>query len=237
MAQTLILAVIFAVMLGLSQFLSHVLFTKKTKHRYKIMSFAAGFSIAYLFLNLLPETYDVFRETRMLIFISLLIGFLVFHLVEKYIYQHLSAKTLVEFRMMHSISFFIYYILVGITLLYLLQLQIRRGILFILPVIFHALVSKRFLSEVHGKVAEENISVKLLLSGSALYGVLLGQLVIFSALVYDIILGLVIGSLLYIITREMLPEKAKGSPLYLLAGIVVFAAVIFVLQFVVNNVF
>ena len=50
-------------------------------------------------------------------FIFLLVGFSVFHLVEKLVYQHAEAARLAwELKEVHSIDFFIYHFIVGVAL-------------------------------------------------------------------------------------------------------------------------
>ena len=71
--------------------LIHLHSTKRTTTSF--LSFAAGISVAYLFLYLLPELTAGIKHLDNLLFFFLLAGFTLFHLVEKYIYQH-SQKTI-----------------------------------------------------------------------------------------------------------------------------------------------
>ena len=64
----------------------------------------------------------------------------------------------------------------------------------------------------------ESIPVKILLSGSALYGVLFGVAVKIPRILDNILISLVAGVLLYIIVREFIPEKVRARPRSLLPG-------------------
>ncbi|MBW2286149.1 MAG: hypothetical protein JRF65_16320, partial [Deltaproteobacteria bacterium] len=55
---------------------------------FRLISFAAGVSIGDLFLDLLPQTYYAAEQLKVFVFLFLLLGFSIVHLVEKYFYQH-----------------------------------------------------------------------------------------------------------------------------------------------------
>ncbi len=116
MKESLIFALGMGLLLGIVHFFSEKLKPEEGAKHYRIVSFAAGISIAYLFLDLLPHTYEAAIHLKNWVFLFLLLGFVIFHLAEKYIYQHSDQKKLeLELKEIHSI-FFIYYFLVGIVL-------------------------------------------------------------------------------------------------------------------------
>jgi hypothetical protein len=83
-----LLALALAFLLGFLHFFSDMIRFSEDERKYRIISFAAGISISYLFLDLLPHTYEAAIHLREWVFVFLLLGFALFHLVEKYIYQH-----------------------------------------------------------------------------------------------------------------------------------------------------
>jgi hypothetical protein len=90
------IALVFGVFLGLVHFFSESLNPPHGRARYRVVSLAAGISIAYLFLHLLPETYEAATHLRQWVFVFLLLGFSGFHLVEKLIYQHADRTRLLR---------------------------------------------------------------------------------------------------------------------------------------------
>ena len=80
------LPIVFSLILGVTHFWNEKIQIRQEYVRIRFISFIAGTSVTYVFLNLLPEVYRGFELFDQLIFISLLAGFSVAHLIEKYIY-------------------------------------------------------------------------------------------------------------------------------------------------------
>jgi zinc transporter ZupT len=194
--------------------------------RYRVISLAAGVSIAYLFLHLLPETYEAATHLRQWVFIFLLAGFSVFHLVEKLIYQHADRQRLAwELKEVHSISFFVYHFIVGIAVEDKFKVSAVEGVLFVIPITLHAFLSTASLSSIDGEVSEKPLA-RLLLSVSTLLGVIFAMLVPMPAVIDNILVSLIAGVLLYIIVREFIPEKEKGEPAFFAIGLAAFFVVV-----------
>ena len=114
---TNLIALGFGVLLGVIHFFSEDIKPTEGRMRCCIGPFAAGIAIAYLFLELLPETFQAATYLKHWVFIFLLFGFGILHLIEKLIYQHAEKEKLVmELKEVHSISFFFYYFIIGIAL-------------------------------------------------------------------------------------------------------------------------
>jgi len=225
MDEATISALVCGVVLALIHLASERIQPRHGTMRWRIISFAAGISIAYLFLHLLPETYEAADHIRGWVFVFLLAGFTVFHLIEKYIYQHVERERLVEdLKEIHSVSFFVYHFVVGVALTGKFEEGMLEGLLFLVPVAFHAGLSTASLSGIHDDMRERR-SVRMLLSLSTLLGVIFA---VFFRIPHALELGLVsfvAGVLLYIIVREFLPQKEKGEPVYFVLGLLVFALV------------
>ena len=159
--------------LGFIHFIGEGIRIPEGSKHYHIISFASGISIGYLFLDLLPHTYDAAEHLKGGVFFFLLIGFALVHLVEKYFYQHAGAAQLKhEFKTFHSITFFVYYFLAGFVVVELVQKSVLEGILFVFPVTLHAGLSSASLSEIHGRF-KPTLSERILLSLATPAGVLL----------------------------------------------------------------
>lgn len=220
---TTLLALCFGILLGVVHFFSEKIQLTEGHLRYRVVSFAAGVSIAYLFLVLLPETYQAATHLKEWVFVFLLLGFAAFHLVEKLTYQHADRDMLMrELKETHSVLFFCYYFVIGVVLEDLLKVGVLEGSLFLIPVALHAGLSTASLSEIHGEI-RESLLARIVLSVSTLLGVAFALLVSMPLVVSNILIGLIAGALLYIIVKEFLPEREKGQPLFFLLGLVLFS--------------
>ena len=105
----MVVSIAFGTIIGIAHYFNELFSLKSEKYRNKIISFSAGISITYIFLHLLPEF--IAAQINRFIFLSILLGFVIFHLVEKYIYQHSSEdKLLKELAIEDSITSFIYHL-------------------------------------------------------------------------------------------------------------------------------
>ncbi len=217
---------------GIIHFFSENLNIPEGPKRFRLISFAAGISIAYLFLDLLPHTYEAATHLRSWVFIFLLLGFASLHLAEKYIYQHADQEKLAqELKEVHSISFFCYYFIVGIVLKNLVQMSILEGTLFMIPIALHAALSTASLGQIHGDI-RESFFAKTALSFSTLLGVVFATLIFIPKIVDNILVSMIAGILLYILVKEFLPEKKKGQPLFFVLGLALFVIISLILNLI-----
>lgn len=225
------LAALYGLLLGITHLISDRIHIKRYTTRNKLISFSAGVSITFIFLELLPTTYQASVILQESVFVFLLLGFALFHVVEKYIYQHASREKLrFELKEEHSIAFFIYYFIVGIALYYLVTTDSIKGTLFFIPLVLHAGLSSLSMRELHGKI-KESILAKTFLSAAPLAGMVFARIIAIPSLAYNAIVSFIIGAFLYIIIREFLPEKKKGEPLWFIIGMVFFGAIIYLTKF------
>lgn len=195
-------------------------------NRERLLSFAAGVSIAYLFLQLLPHIHEATLHLKDLAYISIMLGFASFHLVEKYIYQHAKRKErLMELKEVHSIAFFIYYFIMGSVLYFVSSFNAFAGLLFILPILVHAAVGEISTSSVHESI-RNNLSWKLFMSSSTLLGILFFHFMSVPSSVVYVLLGFAVGALFYITIKDLLPQKS-GSPSFFIAGATIYSILIF----------
>lgn len=85
-----------ALLLGAVHYFGESFKLKEGPAYFRIFSFASGISIAYLFLDLLPHTYDATEHLKNWVSSVLLLGFAAMHMTEKYIYQHSNARRIVK---------------------------------------------------------------------------------------------------------------------------------------------
>lgn len=225
----MVLPIVLGILLSIIHFGSDKLFNVKSIRRMKFISFTAGVFISYLILELLPT---VFLEGKMLMRLSLvfvLIGFSLFHLLEKYVYIHERMnryKMKKELKEIHSITFFIYHLIIGMVLVSVLNnISLASGLLFFIPLAFITGVSSLSLKGIHGRIREKR-TIKTLLSVSPLIGVLIATIFPLTSLLYSILLGFVIGVLFYMVIIDSIPRERKGEPTYFVFAVVLYSLLI-----------
>src|SRR3989338_3027695 len=206
------ITLIYGLIISILHYLSDFISIRFIKYKEKILSFGAGISIAYLFLELLPQMHETVNALKKISYISILIGFASFHLAEKYVYQHSRRDERIEkLGHIHSAGFFIYYLIIGIVLYYLTEKSLVEGTLFLIPIVFHSAVSSASFKEIHGRL-KEKWHIKVFLSSSTIIGILIAIYIGVSQNVYYAMLGFVVGALFYVIIKDILPEQKEGDP-------------------------
>ena len=144
------------------------------------------------------------------------------------------------------ITDYIYHFLIGIILIGLLSIETISGILFFVYAFFRTLVSRR--SERHIiftdlEIYEEAEHVhrpifKIFLSTAAFTGILIGLImnsfIPISLELLFIFYSFISGVILYVIVREVIPEKEKGNPVKFIIGLVGFTLVIIIVNIFTN---
>lgn len=179
-----------------------------------IRSFAAGFSVSYVFLILLPEIYRI--ETGFLP----LVGFIVFHLSHKFVFRVREradrTKLLDE---IHLTTVAIYNFLIAFSLVELMRVDFWQGLVISILLAVHTILSDLTHAETHEKF---NRFIKL---GVIILFTWLGSMLaifqIANATLTTTLFSLSAGAIIYITTREEIPEQTSGNPLVFVLGAVV----------------
>ena len=216
-----VLPTLFALFIGYAQFWSNSVRLTKKKLRGKIYSLSAGVSITYLLLELFPFFTEQALWIHRLLFLAVLIGFSAHHLIEKETYLHHSRHGIIKaLSMEENIFSYIYHIILGIILATFTQASLVRGIIFLIPIVFFTLASSLPM-HVH-----KSKKKSLLLSTGTLVGVIIATFIPINNIIQAILIGLIIGILLFTITRHHIPFGKHGKPSYFLFGFVVYALII-----------
>lgn len=151
-----------------------------------------------------------------------------------------------ELRSFRFITDYIYHFLIGIILIGLLMIEFVGGILFFIFAFFRTIITKR--SEAHliftdleiyeDPKYDEKSKIKGLLASSALTGIIVGAIlkVVFSVnleLLF-IFYSFISGVILYVIVREVVPEKEKGNPIKFIIGLIGFTIIIILISLFTN---
>tara|TARA_Y100000310_G_scaffold187949_1_gene187921 strand:+ start:2059 stop:2736 length:678 start_codon:yes stop_codon:yes gene_type:complete len=195
-------------------------------HKYtdKIISFSAGVGVTYIFVELFPSFNKLVTGISPAIFLTILVGFVFFHLVEKFIYQHAGGKHAPkELAVEDSAVSFFYHFIVGAFIVYFTKQSSLEGFLFFIPIALHTSTSALPVDIPLSK------GMKIFISSSSLLGVILTSVFFTSipTIAFIICLGLMVGTLTFTNIRHSIPEGKKGKPLYFLLGVVFYTLVIY----------
>lgn len=222
----MLLPIILSALIGIAHYASNNLCLVCSKLKKQAISLVAGISIAYLFLNLYPEFYKQARNLSPFMITSVFLGFAVFHVIDKEIYQKFRPTEVKEdIMLVHGIGLALYYIVIGIVLVSLISISTKEGVLFFIPVFIYAALSALSSHGIHGMhgphyniVAHLNLIQSVCIVGGAL--IALFYAIPEVSLIY--LTGIVAGILNYVVVRDMLPEGKKGKPLLFILGALIY---------------
>ncbi len=221
--------ILLAMCVGLTEYNAKRFNVRGKSHTSKLLSFSAGVSITYLLLELFPMfTEGAFRHSRLL-FISVLLGFIGHHLIEKQIYQHNTKHDLVKMLTLEEHSFYYaYHVILGIVLVAFTQFSIVRGLLLFFTMISFTIVSNL---PSHPHTSKQKA---LFLSSSTLLGVLIGIFANpFMPEWFEFtLIGLATGVLLFTVTRHHIPFGRKGKIGYFTIAFILYSALIIMSWFI-----
>lgn len=218
------LPLVFSFIVAVTYYYSNKFELKNKPYGRKVMSFAAGVSITYILLELFPSFTEVALSINKLMFISILIGFIAHHLIEKEIYHHTAKGRL---RRMLSLeentSSFIYHFVVGFVLVPFVKQSVVQAVMFFIPILAYTIVSTLPMSP------HSSLLKSLFLSSATPFGVLTSYILINIPLWIEYsLVGLVIGLLLFIVTRHHIPFGRKGEVSYFTSGFMVYSILIII---------
>jgi hypothetical protein len=215
------LPVILAVIMGIAHYLSERFCAKCQRNGIKIISFSAGVAVSYLFLDLLPNFSAIAMDDTRFLFLTILAGFVMFHVIEKYIYKQAPKdKLLRDLALEDSIISFAYHFVVGILLVNFFEVGIVKLLLFFFPVFLYTAVSTLPVDTSRYK------KIKVVLAMSTLLGVLYAMYLPVPVYMVNVLLGLLIGTLIYTVIRHSIPFADEGEPLIFAVGVILYTSII-----------
>ena len=230
----MVLGVILSFFIALANYIGETLSLGRfSKYKTSIASLVAGISVTYIFLHLLPELYEVVPSLNKSLFVFILLGFTIFHLTERLIYQLVKRKKITEpIKLNHAFGLLLYDMSIGIILVNFMKASPIEGFLFFIPVFSHAALSNLSLHKIHGlhhnkEQKLRNKIARFLLAGGTIYGSLLATFSTVQPKVQHTLIGLVAGILLYVVIRETIPKDKEGNPLMFIVGVLLYSSLIF----------
>lgn len=217
--------------------------SKRLWKRRSWISLAAGISVAYVFMDILPELGEQqhrFEEdastASMLVpqnrlYLLALISFVVFYGLDRFVLPARKAagshETAYRVRL---IGFTAYSGMIG----YLLVERAEKGmfslVVYTFAMALHFLIVGRSLAEEHG--LERQMPSRLLLAGSVLAGVLLGSLLHLSGASFARLFAILAGGVVITSLTHELPGKEGGRFLPFCIGAIVFAVILLLSEIV-----
>ncbi len=214
---------VLAGILALVHFFSESYSGHAEKYHTHLISFSAGLFLAIIFLRLLPEFFTGIEHIGETIYLLILSGFILFHLGEKYIYQHIKNKgeLLQDLASIHVLGFFINHFVVGIALFLAFSIEnYVSGLLIFVPLLLHTFSSSLSLNHIDAHFNRKSFA-GILLPLSPLLGAAFASIININPQAYHLLFSFVIGALLYIVIRDMVPREESGKPLFFITGALV----------------
>lgn len=202
--------------MGLTDFFGHRISGLIGGHRDSVLSFSAGLLISLLFLILVPDVIS--NGNTEILFLFMLVGFLLMHLAEKYIYRHAmhDQELLEDLKIIHIIGFGLDNFLIGFIIAALVELDFSVVITLSVPLFLQMLTSSISLDSIDTRLNEKYS--KIILSVLPILGALLGIVLEFEFLLTNFVLAFVLGILFYMIIRDVLPQGRRGSSVLFFSG-------------------
>jgi len=220
------LELLLGLIMSIGHYFSESFSDKFKKYRPQLISLSAGVSITYIFLDLFPMFSQQVVQLNQVIFLSVLLGFSVHHLAEKYIYLHVSKKKRrKDIALEHSIISFVYHFFVGIILASITLNNVSQGLLFFIPVFLYTTLSTLPVT------APRNRKIKIALSASTFLGVIFSFFIRLDPVATSSLIGIIIGALLFSVTRHSLPMGKRGKPTYFILGTLGYSLLIVLIWF------
>ena len=191
--------------------------------RSQLISFSAGIGVTYVFLQLFPEfvekTVDSYHPA---LFLSVLFGFIIFFLAEKYVYQHYEATALIrELELEDSTISFVYHFIIGIVLVDLFLLNKSEGILFFIPIFLNTAIHV-----LPFDLTTSNI-IRGIVASSTFLGALVASFIFMpSQFIIIILVGFIVGTLVFSVIRHSLPSGKEGRPEFFVLGVLAYCILI-----------
>ena len=218
-----LLALTLSAVLCISDYITEQIFSKKFNSK-KFASFAAGAAIAYIILHSFPDIASYASIDGNEIFIYALLGFVSLNLIEQFLYKSVGKlKNISEYhKRIHITYFFLYNFIIGAVLVVFASTGLKQTLIFFVPFLLYIIAET-----LPQEFAFKKTSSKLFYSLAPLLGTIIALAYIsFISSIFTRLMAFVTGTLLYIVIRESLPSDQAERPLYFIAGVLFYTAII-----------
>jgi hypothetical protein len=222
----IMIIIIIAVIMGVTDFVGHRISGLAAGHRGSILSFSAGLLISLLFLILVPSV--VSNGVTEFIFFLMLIGFLLMHIAETYLYNHIKNKQelLEDLKVVHIIGFGLDNFLVGFIIASLVEIDFIIVIELSVPLFLQMLTSSISLNSLDTQLNDKYSKYsKIILSVLPILGAILGIVLELEYVATNYVMAFVLGILFHMIVRDIIPQGKGGRPALFITGNLVIISI------------
>lgn len=241
----LVLTLVLGLFIIIGAFLMHI-FENKEKFLVISLSMAFGVMASLIFLELLPESFEIFNEkyssiiSIVMILIFSIIGFLILKILDKFIPDHEDddEANLIHVGIVSSIAIILHNIIEGMAIYNTFNTSINLGILLSIGVGLHNIplgmvLSSTFYKSLSNK-KKSNVIIFLISTSTFVGGLIMCIFnnVFKNEFIIGLLLSITVGMLVYINIIEILPKliKSKDKKM-IITSIIVGILILFVSVF------
>lgn len=241
----LVLTLVLGFFIIIGAFLMHI-FENKEKFLVISLSMAFGVMVSLIFLELLPESFEIFNEkyssiiSIAMILIFSIIGFLILKILDKFIPDHEDddEANLIHVGIVSSIAIILHNIIEGMAIYNTFNTSINLGILLSIGVGLHNIplgmvLSSTFYKSLSNK-KKSNVIIFLISTSTFVGGLIMCIFnnVFKNEFIIGLLLSITVGMLVYINIIEILPKliKSKDKKM-IITSIIVGILILFVSVF------
>lgn len=193
----------------------------------QITSLSAGMFLAYIFLDAFKTIAEAHADLGKTVLLMFFLGFAAYHVFSKYLYQHVKSKKKrkEELHELLYVGVVTDSIFTGFALAIILDLN-QPFYFALIPFMLHTF-SSTLAFQTHHKHFKTPGIAKLVLGFSPLIGVIIGEALLLGTGAFYYLLAFVVGAILYIAVRHMLPRGKRGDIRYFILGAAAGALLLF----------
>lgn len=241
----LVLTLVLGFFIIIGAFLMHIF---ENKERFLVISLSMAFGVmaSLIFLELLPESFEIFNEkyssiiSIAMILIFSIIGFLILKILDKFIPDHEEddEANLIHVGIVSSIAIILHNIIEGMAIYNTFNTSINLGILLSIGVGLHNIplgmvLSSTFYKSLSNK-KKSNVIIFLISTSTFVGGLIMCIFnnVFKNEFIIGLLLSITVGMLVYINIIEILPKliKSKDKKM-IITSIIVGILILFVSVF------
>lgn len=233
MLETMVAAIpilVAAAILAVASYLAERTWRLTGRWHGELVSLSAGVLATLLFLRFLPLFQIGVGRIGPILYIGALLGFTAYHIAEEWLWQHSGpAIRKRELNEWHATGFFIDHFLLGFALglLWLLGVQ-HIALVTALPLFLFVLAAAPAILHARRQVGL-GAAGEVVLAAAPLIGAAAALLLATAPITQYAIFAYMVGSLLYLIARDVMPKEREAKPLWFVIGAVIAALLLIVI--------
>lgn len=191
----------------------------------ELLSFGAGLMVGIYFLEILPQIPVGEHYLNHFIYLTFLGGFILIHILEKYVYQQIvSQRKLDQSRdLFEEVGLVAYGLLIGIIIVIFFETSGNRAYFLLTPFFVREFSLSLYVRHI-GEELDSQL-IRVLQHGSYVIGTIVGLLLIQNKSQLYFVFSLIMGLILYIVVRDMIPQRKEGKTVYFIVGVLIIIVI------------